>query len=243
MSGHSKWHSIRHKKAANDVKRGKILTKHSKLIAVAGKSDPNPDTNPTLRVAIANAKADSVPNDNIDRCLKKLSGEGKDAVIYHEQVYEGYAPFGIPVVVTALTDNPNRTFPEIRTVFGKKGGNLGSTGSVMFQFDHVGIIQIKTNGKNEDECMEAAIEAGAQDLGYEEDSCEVITAFSDLGHVRDTLIEQGFEIIKSEPEYRCKDLQEINDTEKLRTLETFVEAIEELDDISEVFVGYLPADN
>lgn len=238
MSGHSKWHSIRHKKAANDAKRGKVLTKHAKLLAVIGRNDPNPETNPTLRVAIANAKADGVPKDNIERILKKISGDGKDGVVYTEVVYEGYAAGGIPFIVTALTDNVNRTFPQVRTAVEKSGGNLGAEGSVKFLFDHVGIVVIKTANRSEEELFEMVIEAGGDDFSYDEDESIVTTQFTTLGSVRDTLTEAGLEVIKSEPVYQSKDPQTITDTEKISKLEAFAAKVEEIDDVDEIFIGY-----
>jgi YebC/PmpR family DNA-binding regulatory protein len=241
MSGHSKWHSIRHKKAANDAKRGKVLTKHSKLISVVGRSDPNPDTNPSLRTVIANAKADGVPRDNIDRMLKKLSGEGKDGTQFSEQVYEGFGPEGVAFIVTALTDNVNRTFPSLRTAFVKNGGNLGSSGSVNFLFDHIGVIMIKSE-LSEEELFEMVIEAGAKDFSYNSESSEVITEFTDLAAVRGAL-EEKVEIVKSEPQYRAKDPTIITDPAVLEKLEDFIVAVEEAEDIDEVFGGFDVADD
>lgn len=235
MAGHSKWHSIRHKKAANDAKRGKVLTKHSKLLMVVAKSDPNPDNNPALRTAIANAKADGVPKDNIEKILKKMSGADKDSVQYSENVYEGF--FGkIPVMVTSLTDNTNRAYTDIRTAFNKNGGNLGSSGSVSFMFDHVGVILVENVGKSEDTVMEWVMEAGGDNFVYGEEESEVITAFADLGAVRDALGEAGVVIKKSAPEYRAKDPIELRD-EELEKLEKFLGVLEEVDDIDDVFVG------
>lgn len=236
MAGHSKWHSIRHKKAANDAKRGKVLTKHSKLIAVAAKSDPSPETNASLRTLIANAKSDGVPKDNIDRILKKVSGEGKDAVVYTEVLYEGYAPGGVAIIVQGLTDNINRTYPEVRTVFGKNGGNLGAEGSVQFMFDHVGVIIFKTSGKSEDEVFEVLMEAGAEDFEYGEDETVVFTEFKQLGAVRDALDSAGVEITKSEPQYKPKEPQTLG-AEDAEKVENFIEKLEEIDDVDEVFVA------
>lgn len=237
MSGHSKWASIKHKKGANDAKRGKILNKHSKILLVVGRNDPNPDTNASLRAAIANAKADNVPNDNISRILKKLSGAGKDASIYSELIYEGFGPNGIPFVVTALTDNVNRTFPSVKTAFTKNGGNLGNSGSVMFMFDHLGIIQVKNGEKSEDELFEMAIEAGADDFDYNENESEIITKFTNLGAIIKTL-EGKIEIVKSSPEYRAKDPKIISDAKTLDKIEKFIEAVEDAEDIDDVFGGF-----
>ncbi len=238
MSGHSKWHSIRHKKAITDAKRGKVLTKHSKILSVVGRSDPNPETNASLRVAIQNAKADNVPNDNIDRILKKLSGADKNASQFSEVVYEGFGPEGIAFLVTALTDNQNRTLPEVRTAFTKNGGNFGSSGSVRFLFDHVGIVLIRNGGKPEDELFEMVVEVGANDFLYGEDESEVITDFSALAKVRSALETAGIEIVKSEPQYRAKDPKIIAEKDILEKLEKFVESVEDVDDVDEVFGAF-----
>ncbi len=243
MSGHSKWHSIKHKKALTDAKRGKVLTKYSKILTVVGRGDPNPDTNASLRVAIANAKADNVPNDNIDRILKKLSGADKDAAQFVDQVYEGFGPDGIAIIVTALTDNQNRTLPEVKTAFVKNGGNFGSLGSVKFLFDHVGVIQIKNADKTEDELFELAIEAGADDFSFEEDVSEILTQFTSLAKVRDALTAQGVEIVKSEPQYRAKDPKMIENQEDLDRIEKFISAVEGVDDVDEVFAGFDVGEN
>ncbi len=237
MSGHSKWHSIRHKKALTDAKRGKVLNKHSKIILVVGRDNPNPDNNPTLRAAIENAKADSVPRDNIDRLLKKLSGADKDAAALSEQVYEGFGPDGVPFIVTAITDNINRTFPAVKTAFNKNGGNLGSSGSVMFMFDHPGVITIKNGGKSEEELFELAVECGAEDLDFDEEESEMVTNFADLAKVQNTLKEKGVEVVRAEPQYRAKDPKMLDESE-VEKMENFIEAIEEVEDVDEVFGGF-----
>ncbi len=236
MSGHSKWHSIRHKKAANDAKRGKVLTKHSKLIMVAAKSDPNPDSNASLRTLISNAKSDGVPKDNIDRVIKKAAGEGKDGIVYQSVLYEGYAPGGVAVIVEGLTDNIHRTYPEVRTAFNKSGANLGAEGSVQFMFDHIGLIIVKTGGKSEDEIFECVMEAGADDFEYGEDETIVFSPFTALGAVRDGLESAGLEVTKSEPQYKPKDPQQI-DGETVEQIESFVEKLEEIDDVDEIYLA------
>lgn len=243
MAGHSKWHSIKHKKAATDKKRGKVLTKHAKILAVIGRNDPNPDTNASLRVAIANAKADSVPKDNIERILKKIAGEGKDGVVYSQQVFEGYGPDGIPFIVLALTENNNRTFPNVRLAFTKNGGTLGSQGSVGFMFDHLGVIRIKTDGRTEEELFEAVMNANGQDFTYDTEESEVVTAFKNLGAVRDALSAQNIEVLKAELEYRPKDPKIITDKATYEKLERFTEAIENVDDVDEVYHGFIPDDS
>lgn len=238
MAGHSKWKQIKHKKAANDLQRGKVLTKHAKILAVVGRNDPNPETNAPLRTAITNAKSDGVPRDNIERTLKKISGEGSDAIQYTENVYEGFGPAGVPFMIQSLTDNTNRAYTDIRTAFNKNGGNLGSSGSVSFMFDHVGVIQFETGGRTEDEVFEIVTEAGADDFQIEETLAEVITSFESLGKVRQKLEEQNIEIKKSEPIYRPKDPLQIKDLQILEKLESFIEAVEAVEDTDEMFGGF-----
>jgi YebC/PmpR family DNA-binding regulatory protein len=238
MSGHSKWHSIKHKKALTDAKRGKVLTKHAKILFVVGRGDPSPETNASLRMAIVNAKADNVPNDNIDRILKKLAGADKNAAQFVDQVYEGFGPDGLAVIVTALTDNQNRTLPAVKTAFAKNGGNLGSSGTVNFLFNHLGVIVVKNGEKSEDELFEMAIEAGADDFSFSEGESEILTQFTTLAKVRDALTAQGIAIVKSEPQYRAKDPKMISTQEDLDRIEKFIAAIEEVDDVDEVFAGF-----
>jgi len=238
MSGHSKWHSIKHKKAATDAARGKILTKHSKLIAVAARNDPNPDTNPNLRAAITNAKSEGVPKDNIERILKKMSGGDKNAANFEEQIYEGFGPGGIAFIVTALTDNVNRTFPAIKTVFTKNGGSLGSSGSVNFLFDKIGVISVENNEKTEDELFEIAIDVGAENIEFSSDGVSnILTKFTDLGSIRDKISEKLI-IKKAEPQYRAKDPKIITDKALLEKIEKFIEHIENTEDVNEIFGAF-----
>ncbi|PID70785.1 YebC/PmpR family DNA-binding transcriptional regulator [bacterium DOLZORAL124_38_8] len=240
MSGHNKWSTIKHRKAANDAKRGKILTKHSKILSVVGMTDPNPDTNSALKTAITNAKSDGVPKDNIERILKKLRGEGKDGVQYAEVLYEAYAPGGVPFLISGLTDNVNRTFPQVRTAVEKSGGKLGSPNSVKFLFDQIGIILIETQNRTEDELFEIVANAGGEDFEREDEETEIFTTFDNLGAVRDALTDAGVEVKKAETRYQTKDPVKIEDQTTLDQLEKFTEKIEETcDDIDEVFGGYI----
>src|SRR6187551_2185748 len=177
MSGHSKWHTIKHKKGALDAKRGKIFTKMIKEITVATKTggSGDPDANARLRKAISDAKAQNMPNDTIDRAIKRGMGEGEGAN-YDEVTYEGYGPNGVAVMVEAMTDNRNRTVAEIRHIFSKNGGNLGESGSVGWMFDKKGYIVVEKAGKSEEDLFELAIDAGADDLRDDEDNFEIITS-------------------------------------------------------------------
>jgi YebC/PmpR family DNA-binding regulatory protein len=236
MAGHSKWKQIKHKKGANDLKRGKLLTKHGKLLQVIGRDNPNPDTNASLRSAIVNAKADGVPRDNIERVLKKLSGQGSDATVFTENVYEGYGPAGVPVIITSLTDNSNRAFTNIRIAFNKHGGNLGTTGSVAFMFEHLGLIEFSADEKNEDALFELAAECGADDFSVQEGLVTFSTSFESLGKVKHALEAQSIEISKSEPFYQVKDTIELTEADQDK-LDYFLEALEAVDDVDEVFTG------
>ena len=195
MSGHSKFANIKHKKEKNDAKKGKIFTIIGREIVIAVKEGgPDPANNSKLRDVIAKAKQNNVPNDNIDRMLKKAAGES-DSTNFEEIVYEGYGPSGIAVVVEALTDNRNRTASEVRHYFDKAGGNMGTPGSVTFMFDRQGVIVIEKEDVDEDQLMEDALEAGASDfLTDEEDIFEIRTEPNDVGAIRDELEGKGYHI-------------------------------------------------
>ena len=241
MSGHSKWHSIKHKKAANDAARGKVLTKHSKLIAVAARSDPSPETNPNLRSVIANAKSDGVKKENIEKILKKAAGADKDSVQFSEIFYEGFGPSRVPFVVQALTDNPNRTLPEVRTVFSKNGGELGSTGSVGFLFDRIGIITLQNDSKTEDELFEIAAEAGAEDFAFDQPESGysmIITDFKDFARVRDEILKTQTEIFRAQTQFRAKTPKIIDSESEREKLQKFIDALEQVDDVDEIFAGF-----
>lgn len=192
MSGHSKWSTIKHKKAAKDAKRGKIFTKLIKEITVAarlGGGDIN--ANPRLRTAVLTARQNSMPSDNIDRAIKKGTGE-LEGVSYEEITYEGYGPGGVAVMVETLTDNKNRTLPEIRSIFDKNGGNIGSAGSVAWIFTKKGLIAIERKGIDEDKVMEVALEAGADDVQESGEVLEVYTAPEAFVAVKEALDGAGF---------------------------------------------------
>jgi|SRR5699024_4502421 len=200
MAGHSKWHNIQHRKGAQDKKRGKIFMRHAKLIYTAAKEGGgDPEMNSALRLAIEKAKADNMPNDNIDRAIKKATGT-LDGANYEEVTYEGYGPSGTAVIVHTLTDNRNRTAAEVRHAFSKNGGNLGETGCVSFMFERKGIIVIvdEAGEIDEDEITMAAIEAGADDIEVVDKVYEVITTPDEFAAVRDDLIAQGYDIADAE---------------------------------------------
>jgi YebC/PmpR family DNA-binding regulatory protein len=243
MSGHSKWHSIKHKKGALDAKRGKIFTKHAKLITIAARGGGDPDMNPSLRSAITNAKADNVPNANIEKAVKKGSGEDKNAAVFVEALYEGYGPEGTAMLVEVITDNKNRSAASVKIAMTKNGGNMASSGSVAWMFDRKGMIITKLSEKDEGEAELEIIDAGADDLELDEGMFEIMTAPSDLMKVRDNLEEAGFEVERAELVYLPKDPVKITDKSQAEKILQLVEALEDDDDVSKVHSNFdIPED-
>ena len=235
MSGHSKWNNIKRKKEKTDAAKAKIFTKIGREISVIVKAGgPNPQENSKLKDAIAKAKANNVPNDNIERIIKKAAGEG-GANEYEELIYEGYGPNGVAVVVETLTDNRNRTAGEMRHYFDKCGGNLGQSGSVMFMFDRKGVIVIEGEGLDEDTVMEAALEAGAEDFSFDGDVFEITTEPNDLGTVRDALEEKGYSFLSAEVQYIPQTTTVIDDEESVVKMEKLIDILEENDDVQEIW--------
>lgn len=235
MSGHSKWNNIKRKKEKTDAAKAKIFTKIGREISVIVKAGgPNPQENSKLKDAIAKAKANNVPNDNIERIIKKAAGEG-GANEYEELVYEGYGPNGVAVVVETLTDNRNRTAGEMRHYFDKCGGNLGQSGSVMFMFDRKGVIVIEGEGLDEDTVMEAALESGAEDFSFDGDVFEITTEPNDLGNVRDALEEKGYSFLSAEVQYIPQTTTAIDDEESVTKMEKLIDMLEENDDVQEIW--------
>ena len=232
MSGHNKWSTIKRKKGANDAARAKVFTKIGRELAVAVKNGgPDPNNNAKLRDVIAKAKQNNVPNDNIDRMLKKAAGES-DSTNFEEIVYEGYGPSGIAVVVEALTDNRNRTASEVRHYFDKAGGNMGTPGSVTFMFDRQGVIVIEKEDVDEDQLMEDALEAGATDfLTDEEDIFEIRTEPNDVGAIRDELEGKGYHIISSEAAYIPQTYTRLESEEDMKNMARMIDMFEENDEI------------
>lgn len=243
MSGHSKWNNIKRKKEKTDAAKAKVFTKMGREIAVIVKQGgPNPQENSRLKDAIAKAKAANVPNDNIERIIKKAAGESGGAE-YEELIYEGYGPNGVAVIVETLTDNRNRTAGDIRHYFDKCGGNLGQSGSVMFMFDRKGVIAIEAEGKDEDEVMEAALEAGAEDFDFDGDIFEIATAPNDLGTVRDALEEKGYSFVSAEVQYIPQTMTSIDDLEAREKMEKLIDMLEENDDVQDIWHNYeMPED-
>jgi YebC/PmpR family DNA-binding regulatory protein len=239
MSGHSKWASIKHKKGAADAKRGKIFTKHAKLITIAAKNGGDPDMNPGLRSAIDGAKAANVPNVNIERAVKKGSGQDKNAVVYEEIFYEGFGPAGTALYIQVLTDNKNRTLSEVKSSLTKKGGGMGSAGTTAWMFERKGLIVVPLEeGVDADEVELAAIDAGASDTAREGDILEVHTGPTDLAKVRDALKEAGIKFEEADITYIPKQTVKIDTAEAARKVLGLIELIEENDDVAEVYCNF-----
>ncbi|EJP6472749.1 YebC/PmpR family DNA-binding transcriptional regulator [Clostridium sporogenes] len=235
MSGHSKWHNIQAKKGKVDAKRGKIFTKIGKEIVVAVKQGgPSADANPRLRDVIAKAKANNMPNDTIERSIKKASGE-LNAVDYETITYEGYGPAGIAVLVDVLTDNKNRSAGNVRYAFTKQGGNMGSTGCVSFMFQSKGQIVIeKKDGLDEDELMMMALDAGAEDFESEDEVYVITTSQEDFGTVRETLESEGLEFLEAEVKM-VPDTYTAIDEETATKFQKMLDVLEDDDDVQNVY--------
>lgn len=235
MSGHSKWKNIMHKKEKTDAARAKVFTKIGKEMAIAVREGgPDPVSNSKLRDLIAKAKANNVPNDNIDRIIKKASGA--DSVAYEKVTYEGYGMGGVAVIVEAMTDNRNRTGGDIRHYFDKFGGNMGSTGCVSYLFTDKGTIIIENDGKlNEDAVMEDALEAGAEDFDATDEAFEITTAPDDLDAVTAALTAKGYTIISSEQEKVPSMYVTLTDEEQIKKMGLLLEKLDENDDVTDVW--------
>jgi YebC/PmpR family DNA-binding regulatory protein len=237
MSGHSKWASIKHKKAIVDARRGQAFTKLARAITVAAREGGgDPDTNATLANAVQKAREASMPKDNIERAIAKGTGAGSDADAIEGVLYEGYGPGGVALLVEALTDNRNRTGADMRHVFSKNGGNLGEPGSVAYLFDKSGVIVVDASRYTEDDLL-PAIEAGAQDISVDDDVFEVITEPSDLAAVRRALEAAGVQMESAELGQRPKSTIPV-DEELARRLFRLIEALEENDDVNAVHANY-----
>ena len=233
MAGHSKWSKIKRKKAANDRKRGKMFTKLIREITVAARDGGgDPEFNPRLRLAIDTAKAADMPQDNIDRAIKRGTGE-LEGVDYEETTYEGYGPGGVALYIEALTDNMNRTVADLRHVLEKYGGNLGQNGSVAWQFERKGRVYIDAGRYDEDAAMLAAVEAGAEDFSVQDDEYEVTTDVASFHKVQDGLRAQGVEFEEAELVMIPNATIRVEGTEAERLLK-LLEALDDLDDVQNV---------
>ena len=234
MSGHSKWNNIKRKKEKTDAQKAKVFTKIGREMAViVREGGPDPNANARLRDCIAKAKANNVPNDNIERIIKKAAGDN-DGKTYENLTYEGYGPNGVAVIVEALTDNRNRTAGDLRHYFDKNGGNLGQAGSVMFMFNHLGVLRIEAEGLDENTVMEDALEAGAEDFALVGSVFEISTQPNDLGAVRDALDQKGYKFVSAEVEYIPTTLTSL-DEESAVKMNKLIDMLEDNDDVQDVW--------
>jgi len=235
MSGHSKWHSIKHKKGAADAIRGKIFTRHANLITIAARAG-GADTvsNPALRLAIDNAKADNVPNANIERAVKRGTGDLKEGAQIEELTYEGYGPGGVAILVECLTDNKNRTVTNLRTLFGKHGGNLGSSGSVAWMFERKGVIRINGKGGNSDDIELAAIDAGADDVEKDGDNFVITLKPTNLTPATNKLKELGLKVESAQVQMIPNQTVKIEDEATAKKVLDFMGALDEDLDVNNV---------
>ena len=243
MSGHSKWNNIKRKKEKTDGAKAKVFTKIGRELAVAVKQGggPDPASNSTLKALIAKAKAANMPNDNIERCIKKAAGEG-EGDNYESIVYEGYGPCGIAVIVEALTYNRNRTAGDVRHYFDKFGGNLGTTGCVSFMFQEKGVLVVEKEDLDEDKVMEDSLEAGASDFQADEDVFEIYTEPSDFNGVLEDLTAKGYEFVSAEVEMVPDTYTEITDEEAIVKMQKLLDALEDNDDVQNVWHNWENAD-
>jgi len=238
MSGHSKWSTIKHKKGAADAKRGKIFTRILKEMTVAARmGGGDPIGNPRLRAAIAEAKANNMPKDNIERAIKRGTGE-IEGVTYEELTYEGYGPGGVALMVETMTDNTNRTTPEIRHIFEKNGGNLGTPGSVRFQFERKGYFAIEKSSVSEDKLMEVALEAGADDLQTDNpESFEVYTSPDQFEHVRQALEKSSVATVEAKLGQIPANYVKLDDA-KSKQMMRLLEMLDDQDDVQNVWSNF-----
>ena len=237
MSGHSKWSTIKHKKAATDAKRGKLFTKLARAITVAAREGGgDPAGNHTLAAAIEKAKGYSMPKDNIQRAIDRGTGEG-DAGAIERVVYEGYGPGGAAVLVDALTDNRNRTGAEVRNIFDKQGGSMGEPGSVAWQFERKGLVMVDGARYGEDDLM-AAIDAGAEDVAAEDDTLKVTSDPASLTAVREALEDAGVDVESAELAMEPKSVVEVTEPAEARRLVRLIDALDDHEDVDEVHANF-----
>ncbi len=239
MSGHSKWSSIKHKKGAADAKRGKLFSKLSRAIIVAAKEGGgDPENNLALANAVEKARSYSMPKDNIDRAIAKGTGEGADAATFETVVYEGYGPDGVAVIVEALTDNRNRTAADVRHLFSKHGGNLGTTGAVAWQFERLGVVLVNADGVDDDELTLVAADGGADDVELDGTTYQVTAQPEQLQATRAALEDAGFEVESAELSMIPKQTVEVADESAAKRVMKLIDALEDLDDVQDVYANF-----
>lgn len=241
MSGHSKWSTIKRQKGAKDAARGAVFTKLGNNIAIAARGGADPDMNFALRLAIDKARAANMPNANIQRSIDRGSGKLGGAAI-EEVTYEGYGPGGSAVIVECATDNKNRTYPEVRLAFSKNGGNMAEAGAVAFQFSRKGLLRVDFTG-DADEAMLAVIDAGAEDAEQDGGELVVYTDPKQLAAVRDQLAKDGFSVKEAELTYVPQNTVEITDAETARKVTNLMNALDDLDDVTNVHANFVLADS
>ena len=234
MARHSHWANIKKKKGAADALKGKALTLHAKLIEIAAKKGGDPGMNPALRSAIDKAKADNVPNANIERAIKRGTGEDKDATVLQEITYEAFGPAGSVFLIDVITDNTNRSFGNLRTITTKNGGNMGAAGTVAWKFDKKAYFLVDATGKSSDEAELEIIDCGADDLIADGGKYEVFADQNKLGEIRNALSSKGFKVEKDEIIWKAKEDMKVTDLETAKSIINLMELIEEDDDVSKV---------
>jgi YebC/PmpR family DNA-binding regulatory protein len=238
MSGHSKWHSIKHAKGAADAARGKLFARLARQIEVAAREGGGDmEGNPTLRSMVQKARDASMPKDNIERAIKRGTGE-LEGVTYESIVYEGYATNGVAVYVEALTDNRNRTGSEVKNVFNRNGGSLAEPGAVAWQFERKGVIILDKAAAEEDDLMLAALDAGAEDIADQGDTWQVTTAATDLNAVRSAITEAGIEVKESELTMLPSSTVELDEASKAKSVLRVIDALEDHDDVQNVYANF-----
>ena len=238
MSGHSKWSTIKRKKGANDAKRGKIFTKLIKEITIAARmGGGDPDGNPRLRTAVIAAKSENMPKDNIAMAIKKGTGD-LDGAVYEEILYEGYGPGGVAVLVETMTDNKNRTVADVRHFFAKSGGNLGESGCVAWMFDKKGSIMVDREGVDEEELMDLAIEAGAEDVIEDETTFQILTEPDDFSEVVENLEKSGVKCLEASITMIPKNTVEVDAEKTARSLMKLLDNLEDNDDVQKVHANF-----
>ena len=232
MAGHSKWSTIKREKGAKDAARGAVFTKLGNMIALAARGGADPTMNPSLALAIEKAKAANMPLTNIERAIARVTD--KAAAQLHEVMYEGYGPGGVAIIVECATDNINRTYPEVRTVFTKRGGTIADKGAVAYQFDRKGVITVKASGED---ALLAILDAGAEDATEEDGEMRVITDAKELAKVRDAIKASGLELTDAELSYEPNTTVTIDDAEKTEKVYAMLEALEDLDDVVNTYTN------
>ena len=239
MSGHSKWSTIKHKKGTADAKRGKIFTKHAKLITIATQgSGGDPETNPALKAAIDKAKNDNVPNTNIERAIKKGTGESKDGSRIEEFSYEGYGPDGVAIIINCLSDNKNRAYTNVRTIISKGGGSIGESGCVSWMFKKKGVIRIETNeDQKQDDIELQAIDAGAEDISIDDNIVEIFTNVDNFEQIEESLRE-NFTLSSAEIEMIPDNTVKINNVDKAKKILQLIDTLNEDEDVADVYTNF-----